>query len=248
MKLKNNLPALFFLLTLTLTLEILCKMGVIANYILPAPSGVIISFTEAKEDFVNAFLSTLFSSSKGLALSFLSASLLSFLLILTPWLEKAILPFCVFFQTVPIIAISPLMVIWFGFGEPTVIASAAIVSFFPILANNLMGLKSIKPGWNDLFKIYHASPLQKLIYLQIPSCVSSVFTGLKIASGLSIIGAIVGEFIGGGGLGGFIDSARTQQKTEWVYAAVILSSLIGFIYLTLVNLAEKLFIKYTRIS
>jgi NitT/TauT family transport system permease protein len=153
-------------------------------------------------------------------------------------LRRAVLPFCIFFQTVPVVALAPLMVIWFGFGEPTVIASAAIVSFFPVLANTLLGFESASPEHRELFRSFRATRLQTLRRLEFPAAIPSILSGLRIASGLAVIGAIVGEFVGGGGLGALIDSARTQQKIEMVFAAVLLSSLLGLFLVAAAYLAE----------
>jgi NitT/TauT family transport system permease protein len=132
------------------------------------------------------------------------------------------------------------LVIWFGFGQPTVIASAAIVSVFPIIASTLLGLKSTEPALLDLFKLYAASNRQTLWMLKIPFALPQIFSGLRIASGLAVVGAIVGEFIGGGGLGSVVDAARTQQRVDRVFAAVLISSLLGIVLVAAVNIISSL--------
>jgi len=154
--------------------------------------------------------------------------------------RRAFYPYAVFFQTVPIISIAPLLVIWFGFGRPTVVASAAIVSVFPIIASTLLGLKSTEPALVDLFKLYSATGRQTLWMLKIPFALPQIFSGLRIASGLAVVGAIVGEFIGGGGLGSVVDSARTQQRIDRVFAAVLISSLLGIVLVGAVNVVSSL--------
>jgi NitT/TauT family transport system permease protein len=127
------------------------------------------------------------------------------------------------------------LVIWFGFGSPTVRVSAFIVSFFPILANSLLGLGQSDEGLRELFKSLGANQKQSLFYLQIPASLPHVFSGLQIAAGLAVIGAIVGEFVAGGGLGGLIDSARTQQRVDVVFAALFLSSLLGVLFIAIIK-------------
>ena len=127
----------------------------------------------------------------------------------------------------PIIAIAPLLVIWFGYGMRTVIASAFIVSIFPVIANTLNGILSTDPALRDLFRLYGASPAVTLWKLRFPAALPQILTGLRIAGGLAVIGAIVGEFIGGQGLGSVVDVARTQQRTDKVFAAVLLASVLG---------------------
>src|SRR5213075_2138516 len=111
-------------------------------------------------------------------------------------IQRAFFPYAVFFQTVPIVAIAPLLVIWFGYGMRTVIASAFIVSIFPVIANTLTGLLSTDPALRDLFRLYGASPSATLWKLRLPAALPQILTGLRIAGGLAVIGAIVGEFIG----------------------------------------------------
>jgi NitT/TauT family transport system permease protein len=156
------------------------------------------------------------------------------------WVERAFYPYAVFFQTVPIIAIAPLLVIWIGYGWRTVAVSAFIVSVFPVVANTLSGLLSTDPALRDLFRLYGASWAATLFKLSLPYALPSILTGLRIAAGLAVIGAIVGEFIAGGGLGGVIDVARTQQRVDKVFAGILLASALGLTLFLLVNLISRI--------
>ncbi|WP_413567972.1 ABC transporter permease [Bdellovibrio sp. HCB117] len=239
---KRFLPAAISFFVLTLLLELAVQKGLISDTLIPAPTSVMNTLQEMHEDFWIAFKETLFNVLAGLALSVLIGNLIAFVFSLSELLKRAILPFAVFFQTVPIIAIAPLLVIYFGFGAPTVIASSFIVSLFPIIANTLMGLESASESQKDLFRIYHASSLQVLLKLRIPAAYSYIYSGLKISAGLSIIGAIAGEFVGGGGLGTLIDSARTQQRVDIVFAALLLLSLMGLLFMGTLTAAHKLIV------
>lgn len=236
---KRIPPAFFSFIICTFLAEILVRQGVISETLLPAPSTVLKTLLDLHIDFKSAFLETLLNVLAGLGLSLIIGSLLAFLFSLSNFLKRAILPFAIFFQTVPIIAIAPLLVIYFGFGAPTVIASSFIVSVFPIIANTLIGLESAQSGQKDLFRIYHASSLQTLFKLKIPCAYSFIYSGIKISSGLSIIGAIAGEFVGGGGLGAMIDSARTQQRIDIVFGALLLLSLMGLLFLGALTILNK---------
>jgi NitT/TauT family transport system permease protein len=163
----------------------------------------------------------------GLGFSVLTGVSMALVFFAIPVVRRAVLPFCIFFQTVPIIAIAPLLVIWFGFGDPTVRASAFIVSLFPILANTLTGLQETDPHLKEVFRLYKPSPWQLVLKLQIPSAVPYILTGIRISAGLAVIGAIVGEFIAGGGLGALIDAARTQQRVDLVFSGVLMSSVLA---------------------
>jgi NitT/TauT family transport system permease protein len=155
------------------------------------------------------------------------------------WIQRAFYPYAIFFQIVPIVAIAPLLVIWFGYGSRAVIAAAAVVSVFPVIANTLAGLLSVDPNLADLFRLHGASRLATLWKLRLPWALPYVFTGLRIAAGLAVIGAIVGEFVGGGGLGVVILGAMRQQRTDLVFAAVGYASLLGLGLFAMVGFASR---------
>ena len=244
MKLKARtsslLPPLLPLIVSIGVFEISVRAGWVPSYLIPAPSEVLRSLIDDRLELVHAAWSTLSSAVIGLLLSFSAGSLFAVVLSSADLARRAFYPYAVFFQTVPIISIAPLLVIWFGFGQPTVIASAAIVSVFPIVASTLLGLKSTDTALLDLFKLYSASARQTLQMLKIPFALPQIFSGLRIASGLAVIGAIVGEFIGGGGLGSVVDAARTQQRVDLVFAAVLISSLLGLVLVSAVNFIAAL--------
>lgn len=241
---KRMLPALGFFLLVTGVLQVLVKQNVIAESLIPSPETVVKTLIEMNFDYVTSFLQTLKNTLVGWILSIFIGTALAVMFSLSSFLKRAILPFAVFFQTVPIIAVAPLLVIYFGFGAPTVIASSFIVSIFPIIANTLMGLESISPQQLDLFKIYHASSWQILWKLKLPAAYSYIYSGLKISAGLSIIGSIAGEFVAGGGLGAMIDAARTQQRVDIVFGALILLSLMGLLMIGALTLTHRLLQKH----
>ncbi len=224
----------------SLVIEILTRTEMIPVYILPRPTDVLRSLIQDTTEYTSGFRSTAIGALAGLALSFVVGISIAVMVSLSPILRRAFLPYAAFFQTVPIIAIAPMLVIWFGFGQPTVIASAFIVSLFPIIANAIMGLQSTDPQLLDLFRLHRASKLKTLWKLQLPSSLPALFSGLRIASGLAVIGAIVGEFIAGGGLGEVVDSARTQQRLDKVFAAVLLSSLLGLFLILIIDFISRI--------
>ncbi len=234
------LPPLLPLVLSVGAAELAVRMAWVPSYLIPAPSEVLQSLLDDRVELTLAAWSTLSSALAGLLLSFVTGTLFAIALSSSDLARRAFYPYAVFFQTVPIISIAPLLVIWFGFGQPTVIASAAIVSVFPIIASTLLGLKSTEPSLLDLFKLYTASNRQTLWMLKIPFALPQIFSGLRIASGLAVVGAIVGEFIGGGGLGSVVDAARTQQRVDRVFAAVLISSLLGIVLVGTVNIISAL--------
>ena len=235
---KNKIPAIGFFLALILALELSVRTGLVESTLIPAPSTIWQTLWDMKSDFKDAFISTFSNVLAGWLLSATAGIILAFLFSLSSLMKQAVLPFAVFFQTVPIIAIAPLLVIYFGFGSATVIAASFIVSLFPVIASTLIGLESPTPGQLDLFRIYQAKPLEVLFKLRVPSAYPYLYSGLKISAGLSIVGVIAGEFVAGGGLGALIDAARTQQRVDIVFVALLLLSLMGWILLAALKLTH----------
>jgi NitT/TauT family transport system permease protein len=241
MRLKGALFPILPLVTISIILELAVQRGWIPPYLVPAPSQVFDAVHEDHLSFAKAFLETSQASILGLLLSITVGFCFAVLLSVSNWVRRMFYPYAIFFQTVPIIAIAPLLVIWLGYGMPTVVASAFIVSVFPIIANSVTGLMGTDPLWLDLFQMMGASRFQVLFRLRIPAALPQIFTGIEIASGLSVIGAIVGEFISGGGLGGLVDAARNQQRVDRVFAAVILASVLGVMFFAGVAIATRCF-------
>lgn len=234
-----NLPALVCFFVMILLFEVGVRFSWIPEFLFPAPSTILKTLAENHLDFTKAFWETLQASMVGLALSVFFGTSLAILFSLSGFLRKSILPFAIFFQTIPIIAIAPLLVIYFGFGMPTVVAAAFIVSIFPIIANTLLGLESVSKAELELFQLYGATQFQRLLKLKLPTAYSSIYAGLKVSIGLAIIGAIAGEFVAGGGLGALIDSARTQQRIDMVFGALGLLSFMGLACLGLLRMVHE---------
>jgi NitT/TauT family transport system permease protein len=241
--LEDKLPAWLFLVLLLSIWQCIVTQKWVASYLLPSPLQIFDTTVELWPEILAATLSTAQSIAWGLGMSLLMGVTLALLFFAIPIARRAILPFCIFFQTVPIISIAPLLVIWFGFGQPTVRASAFIVSLFPILANTLTGLQETDPHLKELFKLYKPSVWQRIFKLQIPSAIPYILTGVKISSGLAVIGAIVGEFIAGGGLGSLIDAARTQQRVDLVFSGVIMSSGLALLLVFIIEVISRVLIR-----
>jgi NitT/TauT family transport system permease protein len=236
---KAILAAIPFLVA-TISLEWLVRAGWIKAFLAPPPSAVFKTVWREWPELSAALASTSSAALLGFVLSTLGGVAIAVFLSSSRPIQEAFYPYAVFFQTVPIIAIAPLLVIWFGYGMRTVVASAFIVSIFPVIANTLTGILSTDPALRDLFRLYGASPSAALWKLRFPAALPQILTGLRIAGGLAVIGAIVGEFIGGQGLGSVVDIARTQQRTDKVFAAVLLASALGLGLFGFINILSRL--------
>ncbi|MCE9590299.1 MAG: ABC transporter permease [Planctomycetes bacterium] len=232
-------------------MEVAVRMGWVKEFLVPTPTSVFHAlFTDGagSREMWEALLRTAEGSFAGFALSAVLGLIVAVVLTSAGWVQRAFYPYAVFFQTVPIIAIAPLLVIWLGFDLRTVVASAFIVSVFPVIANTLAGLLSVDPALRDLFRLYGAGRVATLFKLKLPSALPSILTGLRIAAGLAVIGAIVGEFITGGGLGGLIGVARREQRVDKVFAILLLSALLGVVMFSLINLAGRLSLRHWHAS
>jgi len=236
--LQNIVPPLVPLMLLVIVAEIAVRAGWVRSFLVPAPSSVLASLL-AESDLWSATLDTATSALIGFGMSVIIGIAMAILLSSSNWIRRAFYPYAVFFQTVPIIAIAPLLVIWVGW-DHTVVASAFIVSIFPVIANALTGLLSTDPALKDLFVLYRASHAATLFKLKLPFALPHIFTGLRIAGGLAVIGAIVGEFITSGGIGGSVIISRQQNRVDKVFAGLILASLLGIVLFAVINIVGGL--------
>jgi len=205
----------------------------------PAPSDIYRAIVNRYPDLLAATAHTSAAAVLGFGLSAIVGLAAGTILSSMKWIERAFYPFTVFLQTVPLVAIAPLLVLWLGYGLASVTVSAFIVSLFPVIANTLAGMRSVDPALRDLFRLYGAGPVRTLFRLKLPAALPDVFTGLRIASGLAVIGAVVGEFVAGTfdqqGLGLLVQSASRNLQTPLVFAAVAAASLLGLTLFAIVN-------------
>jgi len=226
--------------------EWLSKSGILPPFLMPAPTQVIQCVLDDPESFKKAFGETTFASMLGLSISMIVGLFSALILSYSKNIREMFYPYALFFQTVPIIAIAPILVIWLGYGMPTVIASSFIVSVFPVIANSVLGLLSTDSQLLSLFKMMDASPTQVLFKLRLPYALPQILGGFQIAGGLAVIGAIVGEFISGSGLGGLVDAARNQQRVDRVFAAVLLAAVLGILFFSFVSLLNRILLRHEK--
>ncbi len=231
---RYAVPPLVPMIVTLVGAEVAVQRAWVASFLVPAPSSVLAAIIRDWSELWRATLNTTVAALIGFGMSIAIGSLLATALFSRPWVRRALYPYAVFFQTVPIVAIAPLLVIWFGW-DRTVVASAFIVSIFPVIANTLTGLLSTDPALCDLFQLYDAKRWATLYKLHLPFALPQIFTGLRIAAGLAVIGAIVGEFITGSGIGGSIMVSRQQSRVDKVFAGLLLASLVGIVIFTAIN-------------
>ncbi len=192
-------------------------------FILPAPGLVAARFWQALLDgsLIRQAGYTLLEVLLGLLAGSVLATSLGYLLAKSPLLERLLAPYLVASQAIPIVAIAPLLVIWFGPGMFSKVLISALIVFFPVLVNTVVGLRAVPENLRDLMHSLKASRTQMLRYLEIPSALPVLLGGLRIGATLSVIGAVVGEFVGSDrGLGFLINVGRGQYDTALVFAAI----------------------------
>jgi NitT/TauT family transport system permease protein len=209
-------------------------------YLVPTPTAVAIAARENLATLLSATLLTAIGSFAGFALSLVIGLLVACLFSQSVLIQRAAYPYAIFLQTVPIVAIAPLIILWFGHGFAGIMVTAFIVSLFPIITNGTAGLTALDPSAVELFEVNNATRSQLLWKLRLPNSVPGFITGAKIASGLAVIGGIVGEFFAGYGsgrfgLGYYIFQTSAQLKTAVLFAAIISSTLLGWVAFAVVG-------------
>jgi NitT/TauT family transport system permease protein len=177
----------------------------------------------------------------GFLLAVLVGVPIAVLIVYSPFLRRVIFPFLLILQSVPKVAIAPLLLIWVGYGLQSNIIVAAIVAFFPIVINTATGLEAVSPELIELGRVLDTSKLKIFWKLRLPWALPYLFSGMKVAMTLAVIGAVVGEFIGADkGLGYLILTASSNMNTALVFAVVAVLSLLGIVAYYAVVLVERL--------
>jgi NitT/TauT family transport system permease protein len=177
---------------------------------------------------------------------------IAFLMSQTKLIERAVFPFAVMLQAIPILALVPLISFWFGTGQSARIIVCVIISIFPIIVNTLFGLQSADRGMHDLFTLHHVSRVTRTRKLMFPAALPAIFAGLRISAGLSVIGAIVGDFFfarGDVGIGQLLRRYANNLDGEELITAVIVASMLGVVvFLTFGWLQQRLIGKWYDVS
>jgi NitT/TauT family transport system permease protein len=232
--------------------EATCRGLQIPAYFLPAPSAVGLAIVQDAPTLTASAWNTLTMALSALAVASILAQALALAVALSPLLERAVRPLAVVLQVTPVVAIAPLVVIWAGIDHPdrAIVALAAVVAFFPIYSGAATGLKSADPDLERLFDLYGATPLQRLTRLRLPSAVPFLLEGHKVAAGLSIIGAVVAEFVAGSGaaqgLAWRILEAGNRLQTARMFAALAVLGVLGAILHAGLERLEKAGLKWWR--
>lgn len=222
--------------------DLVARIANLPAFILPTPGRVFERFILAASDgtLLRHTLATLLEVVLGLITGTVLATFTGYWIARSRMFEKLIAPYLVASQAIPIVAIAPLLVIWFGPGMGTKVLICSLIVFFPVLVNTVVGLRAVPEDMRTLMRSLHATRLQNLKYLEIPAALPVFLGGLRIGATLSVIGGVIGELVGSNrGLGFLINVGRGQFDTALVFVAVFTLVTLALALYGLVMLLEK---------
>ena len=240
-------PSLLFFIFFLIFWELIVYALKINPLLLPAPSAIANAYVAHADVLLPHIFQTPIETLFGLILAILLGSLVAIIIRLSALFKITVYPLLIVSQTIPIIALAPLLLIWFGFTILPKVIIVTLVCFFPITIAFADGMEKINPQFIKLLQSMGASRLQILVLAEIPGAMPSFFSGLRIASAYSITGAIVGEYVGGyQGLGIYMQNAAHSYATTLVFVVIVVSSVLSVFLFGVVSLLEYLLLPWKR--
>ena len=234
-------PSALVMLGLLLAWQLAVDLGGVKEYILPSPTAAIKTYFLPNYQWTNNFLATFYATIGAFALSAVLGISLAVVIVWNEMLMRTVMPVLVLFNTLPKIALAPLFVIWLGYGIWPNIVIGTTIAFFPMVVNSAVGLATAEPEMLELVRSLKASRWQIFTKIRFPNAVPYIFTGLKLNASMSVIGAIVGEFVASErGLGALIITGGVTLQTPSIFASLILISVLGLALYGVVVALERL--------
>lgn len=249
-RLTQRLAPFLTLGLLLLGWQLISTLALVPEFLIPSPLAVLDQFVEVIRDgrLAQHTLVTLGEVMSGLVVGVFVGVGLGYLIARIPLLEDLLSPLIVSLQSTPVVAYAPLLVIWFGSGPTGKTITSALIVFFPMLMNTVVGIRSVPRSLRDLMLVSRASRWQTLTKLEIPAALPILLTGLKTAATLSVVGAVVGEYINASaGLGFMINLARSQFDTPLVFVGMITLSLMARLLYSAVAMLERRLLAWKRL-
>ena len=238
--LKRNLPSIAAVAALLLLWQTVCSLGWVPGYMLPSPVQVVQAFLSELPLLFENSLITLQEAFLGLLLGVTVGFVAAVLMDAFELLYKAFYPLLILTQTIPSVAIAPLLVLWFGYGMTPKIVLIVISTFFPVTVGLLDGFRSADRDAIGLLRSMGANRLQLFRHIKFPSALPQLFSGLRIAAAYSGVGAVISEWLGGfGGLGVYMTRVKKAFAFDKMFAVIFLISAISLALMALVELAQK---------
>ncbi len=235
------LPSVLVMIALVIIWQALVVWLGIKEYILPTPSAAFMELFDANYRWTENLLATLYAVLGAFALSAVLGIALAVVVVWNDLLLRTVMPVLVLFNTLPKIALAPLFVVWLGYGIWPNILIGTTIAFFPMVVNTAVGLAAAEPEMLDLVRTLRASRWQVLRKIRFPNAIPYIFVGLKLAATMSVIGALVGEFVASErGLGSLIITGGVTMETASIFASLILISVLGLVLYGLVVAVERM--------
>ena len=246
-RLSTLAAPIFGAVSILLAWQFLMPLSGVPAYILPTPSKIVSVFFTQTGLIASNFLPTFVEALAGFAFGNIAAVLFAIIFAYSRFIRQAYFPVVLFFNTIPILALSPIIILIFGLGMTPKIIIAAIICFFPTLVNMIRGLASATANEEELFHILSASRFEIFLRLHFPRSLPMLFSSLRIATATAVIGAIVGEWIGADkGLGALIIRATFNYQSDQLYAAIVAASLLSITLFAIVAAIEARILRYDR--
>jgi ABC-type nitrate/sulfonate/bicarbonate transport system permease component len=234
-------PALVLTLALLALWELYVRAGQVSVQVLPSPIAIIQALMNNWGIIYDNTLQTLLETVLGLAIAALLGLLLAITLDISSWMRRAVYPLLITSQTIPIIALAPLLLIWIGYDIRPKLIVVTLYCFFPIAVATIDGLASAEPELIKLLHSMRATRWQILRLVRLPGAMPAFFSGLRIAAAYSVIGAIFGEYVGAEkGLGIYMQKAANSFATINVFAAILVTTILSLLLFGLVSLIERI--------
>ncbi len=232
-------PSALVMLGLLLAWQLAVDLGGVKEYILPSPSAALKAYFRPNYQWTANFLATFYATMGAFALSAVLGIGLAVVIVWNDMLMRTVMPVLVLFNTLPKIALAPLFVIWLGYGIWPNIVIGTTIAFFPMVVNTAVGLATAEPEMLELVRSLKASRWQVFTKIRFPNAVPYIFTGLKLNATMSVIGAIVGEFVASErGLGALIITGGVTLETPSIFASLMLISALGLVLYGIVVAVE----------
>lgn len=246
-KITYYLPVILFFIFTLIIWEVIVQVLNVESWILPAPTAIFTEMLETRSLLIEHSLRTLYESIFGLTVSAAAGILVGTIIFNFKILERTLYPLLVISQTVPIVVLIPLLVIWFGFGLLPKILIVILACFFPVAVNTVDGLNTADKDKINLLKAMGASGWQIFSKVRVPTALPMIFSGLRISATYSVMAAVVAEWMGSDiGIGVFIVRSSNSYLTARVFAGIVLVSFFSIILFQSVTLLEKILIPWSN--
>jgi ABC-type nitrate/sulfonate/bicarbonate transport system permease component len=244
---RRLLPPILLVAGLLLAWELYARASGLSPFVLPPPSRVLASLWEFREDALRHSVPTVAETLVGFATAIAAGIAAAVAMDRMPTIRRAVAPLLVGSQTIPIIAIAPLVVVWFGFGFLPKILVVVLVTFFPITVALLDGFASTPAERTELMRSFGATDTQVFRKLRWPTALPNLFTGLRISATYAVVAAVIAEYVGATeGLGIWMQLSQRSFRTDLVFGAILLTAVLSIALVAVVTLVERVVIPWSR--